>query len=330
MGHFRLKARIHLKDVPLGHRIEECDFACVVDDSLVQLEYVEDPHKIEPYKVNPGIWTINKTLSGLNLKPTEFSNDKLLDSFIHTKNITQKVDCFFNRLHIYKQFGIEIPKRTMLLWGPAGTGKSSIITKLAQKYAEQKDVAVLVWKTDVLDPHEVKEFIKTFEYIGVQKLIFIAEDIGGVEIDQVRIKSESSLLSLLDNQEKAFKIPVLMLITTNYPENLLANLTNRPQRIDDKIEIGFPSGEERYELMKFFGKDNPPKDEILESIKSKKFAEFSPAHIKEIYVRSAIYDQPLETTMNQIHKEIEHFKNLFQNKIKMGIAVKSTNDYDYD
>lgn len=328
MGHFRIKAQTKLNEQPVGHRLEECDFACVVGDSFVQLEYVEESRKSEPYKVEPGIWTMKKSMAGLQLKPTEFSNDKLLDSFIHTKNITDKVDSFFSRLHIYKKFGIEVPKRTLLLWGPPGTGKSSAITKVVEKYSKESDAAILIWKTDVLDPQDVKEFVKTFEYHGVNKLIFIAEDIGGVEVDQVRIKSESSLLSLLDNQEKAFKIPVLMLVTTNYPENLLGNLTNRPQRIDDKIEIGFPPADARYELMKFYGGTDLPSEEVLEKIKETKYGEFSPAHIKEVYVRAAIYDLTVEAAMDQIQKEIEHFKNLFQNKIKMGIAVKTDDYYD--
>lgn len=328
MGHFTIKAKTKLNEEPIGHKLNECDFACVVGDTFVQLEYVEESRKAEPYKVTSGIWTIKKSMLGLSLAPTEFSDDKLLDSFIHTKNITDKVDSFFKRLHVYKQFGIDVPKRTILLWGPAGTGKSSGITKVVEKYSKEKDVAVLIWKTDVLDPHDVKEFIKTFEYVEVKRLIFIAEDIGGIEVDQVRIQSESSLLSLLDNQEKAFKIPVLMLITTNYPENLLGNLTNRPQRIDDKIEIGFPPPEARYELMKFFGGTNCPPEDILKKIKEKKYGEFSPAHIKEIYVRSAIYDLPMDETMEQIQKEIEHFKNLFQTKVKLGIAIERSGDYD--
>lgn len=328
MGHFLVKAKTNLSEAAIGQQIPECDFACVAADSLIQLEYIEEQTKVEPYKVHPGIWTINKTLLGLSLKPTEFSDDKLLDSFIHTKNITDKVDCFFNRLHVYTKFGISVPKRTILLWGPAGTGKSASITKIAKKYTEQKDVAVVIWKTDVLDPHDVKEFIKTFDYVGVTKLIFIAEDIGGVEIDQVRIKSESSLLSLLDNQEKAFKIPVLMLVTTNYPENLLANLTNRPQRIDDKFEVGYPPPEARAALMQFFSGDTPLNESVLEKIKLKKFSEFTPAHIKEVFVRSAIYDTSLEDAIEQIQKEIEHFKNLFQNKVKLGIAVKQDDYYD--
>lgn len=328
MSHFKVKSKNKLHELNVGDRIEESDFGCISGEHFVQLEYVEEDQKIEPYKVNPGIWTMSKTMGGLVLKPTEFSNDKILDSFIHTQNITDKVDAFFNRLHVYKKFGIEIPRRCLMLYGPAGTGKTQAVTKISQQYNSQKDVAVIIWKTDVLDPHDVKEFIKTFEYVGVKKLIFIAEDIGGVEIDQVRIKSESSLLSLLDNQEKAFKIPVMIIVTTNYPENLLANLTNRPQRIDDKVEVGFPSGEMRQELLKFFAGEEKVTDALLEKIALKKYGEFTPAHIKECFVRSGIYDIPLEDAVDAIQKDIEHFKNMFQKKVKLGMAVRSEPDYD--
>jgi len=43
------------------------------------------------------------------------------------------------------------------------------------------------------------------EYDGVDKLILVVEDIGGVEQKEVSRPSDSSLLSLLDNQKKLLK-----------------------------------------------------------------------------------------------------------------------------
>ncbi|NJO65067.1 MAG: AAA family ATPase, partial [Richelia sp. RM2_1_2] len=312
-NHFKVKTKVKLHEMEIGAEIQESDFACISGEYFVQLEHFQEEEKIEPYKVSPGIWSIQKTMAGLKLTPTSFSQDKVLESFVHTKNITEKVDKFYSRLDTYKKFGIEVPKRCMLLYGPAGSGKSQAINKIARTYSEQKDIAVIIWKTDVIDPHDVKEFVKSFEYHGVQRLLVIAEDIGGVEVDQVRIKSESSLLSLLDNQEKSFTIPVMIIATTNYPENLLANLTNRPQRIDDKIEVGYPSPEMRQELFKFFaGTDVVPK-EILNKIKDKKYKEFTPAHIKETFVRSGIYDISLEEALNQVAGDIDKFNKMFKN-----------------
>lgn len=329
MGHFVVKSSIKLHDLNLGDIIQESDFACISGDKFVQLEYIETKNEIIPFEVTPGIWTMAKTMAGLTLKPTVFSADKLLEDFIHTKVITDKVNAFFNKLHVYAQFGIEVPKRCILLYGPAGSGKSAALGKVCKEYAQKSDVAVILWKTDVIDPYEVKEFIKRFQYIGVEKLILVAEDIGGIEMDQVRIKSESSLLSLFDNQEKAFTKPVMIIATTNYPENLLANLTNRPQRIDDKIEIGYPSSEARKQLFRFFGSSQNISEEIIEKIGHKKYADFTPAHIKELFVRSAIYDLTLEEAMNQIAKEIQLFKTMFQEKLKLGIGIRRDDGDDY-
>lgn len=322
-GYFKVISKVKLHELDENTKLPESDFAAMSGEHFVQLKYHEEEVKYEPYKVKPGTWTIHKTSFGISLKPTEFSNDKLLDSFVHTENITSKIDKFYSRLEVYKRYGIEVPKRTMLLWGPAGTGKSSAITKVAQKYAALGDIAVIIWKTDVIDPHDVKEFVKSFEYHGVNRLLFIAEDLGGVEVDQARIKSESSLLSLLDNQEKAFAIPVMMVVTTNYPANLLANLTNRPGRIDDKVEVGYPNSQQRQDLFKFYAELAPGSpsvsEEDLERIGLKKYIGFTPAHLKELFVRSGIYEISYEEAMIQIAAEIVEFNKMFEKKASLGI-----------
>jgi SpoVK/Ycf46/Vps4 family AAA+-type ATPase len=287
----------------------------------VQLEFVEEEKQKRSLVVKPGVWAITSSSSGLTLKTTELTQDKLLDSFLHTKEVTGKIDCFFDNLHVYKEFGIEVPTRKMLLFGPAGVGKSALINKVSRKYVEQNNVAIIIWRTDKHDPYDVKQMFKDFKYQGVDRLIVIAEDLGGVEVDQVRIKSESSLLSLLDNQEKAMTIPTFILITTNYPENFLANLMNRPQRIDDKIEIGYPPAEARLELFKFFARPGQEvSQDALQLVASKKCSEFTPAHIKEVFLRSAIYSRPLEDTLGDMIKEIEHYKNAFSKRKPLGMG----------
>lgn len=326
MGHFLVKSKVKLADIALGAKLEESDFAAITPDgSFVQLEYKEEDEKIEPYKVKPGIWAIQKTMVGLKLEPTSFTEDKILPEFIHTQNITDKINCFFNRLHIYKKHGIEVPKRALLMYGPPGTGKTSSALKVAKDYISDGKTAVVVWATDKIDPYEVKDFFKSFEYVGVDKIILIMEDIGGAEMDQVRIKSTSSLLSLLDNQEKAFKIATFILATTNHPENFLGSLTNRPGRFDDKVEVGFPDGKARRKLLQFFLQDVKD-EEALELIEQKKFFEMSPAHLKEAIIRADLYDLKLIDAINQIQKEIDVFKKAFEkNKGKLGI---NTPDYD--
>lgn len=317
MSHFIVKAKTKLADLKVGDIVNESDFSCIEDGVMTQLEYKEEDQKNEPYKVYPGIFSIQKTMLGLKLEPTSFVNDKILEDLVNTKEITSKIDCFFRNLGIYKKFGIEIPRRAALLYGPAGSGKTTSLIKVANTYANDKKTVVVIWPTDKFDAHVVKDFIKCFTYVGVDKMILIAEDIGGVEIEQRR-PSDASLLSLLDNKEKIFTLPIFTIATTNFPENFLGNLTNRPGRFDDKIEVGYPTADSRKALLKFYTQDQAS-EELLNKICEKKYSEFSPAHIQEIVIRSAIYEISLEDSMSLIQKEIEHYKHMFQKKSKLGM-----------
>lgn len=328
MGTFKVKSIINLDQTKVGDVIPESDFASITQSgNFVQLEYIEDENQKEPYKVEPGIWSIVKTAIGYKLTATTFIQDKLLPQLLQTKDITDKIDCFFKKIHLYKDFGYDVAKRVMLLYGPPGTGKSSIINLIANKYSSDSKTAVIIWPTDQLDPYEIKQFIKTFDYVGVEKMILICEDVGGIEMDQVRIKSDSSLLSLLDNQDKTFTIPTFGIATTNFPENLLGNLVNRPGRFDDKIEVGYPDGNSRKELLKFFSKEVVD-ETVLEEISLKKYQDFSPAHIKEVIIRSALYDMTLLASIKKIQSEIETYKKAFTKTAKLGIQDGYDPEFD--
>lgn len=207
----------------------------------------------------------------------------------------------------------------MIFYGPPGVGKTTCINKIAEDYTADHKTLVAVWPTDKFEAYQVKDFIKSFNYVGVEKMILIIEDLGGVEIDQVRMKSDSSLLSLLDNQEKTFKVPVLILATTNFIEIFMGNLTNRPGRFDDKIEVGYPSGEYRKELLRFFTK-NTASTEALDLINSQTCKEFSTAHIKEIMIRSAIYEKDMVEVIKELSKEIDNYNKAFTKSGRMGIS----------
>lgn len=321
MSHFIIKAKNTLDEMPIGAKIEESDYSILTPSgSFVQMQYVEtEEMELEPYPINPGVWAIQRISGKFLLLKTSFVKDDILSSFVYTKEITDKINSFFNKLDVYKKYGIEIPKRGILLYGPPGSGKTTVINKVVELYSAQEKTAIVVWPTDKFEAHEVKDFIKSFSYEKVDKLILVAEDIGGTEIDNVRMRSDSSLLSLLDNQEKTFKTPVLIIATTNFPEVFLGNLTNRPQRFDDKIEVGYPAKEARLELIKFFAKEDVA-EEVAAYIQSKACEKFSPAHIKESIIRSAIYDKPLLDSLKEISSEIAAYEKAFTKVKSVGFG----------
>lgn len=319
-GKFKVKCITNLDDATLETELPESDFATVTPGGkMVQMEYIETSEEMKKQIAKPGIFSIQKTMAGLNLVHTELSNDKILEKFVKTEEITNKVDCFFRNLHKYKEFGIEVPRRGMLLYGPAGTGKSTALNKVANSYAADGKTLVVVWDTVKFEAYEIKDLFKSFEYEGVEKIILICEDIGGVEVENRAIGSDSGLLSLLDNQEKIFKLPIMTIATTNFPENFMGNLTNRSGRFDDKIKVGNPDPEFRIELLKFFSKDTAPQ-EALNLIGSKDCENFPPAHIKEVVIRSAIHERSMVDVINDIRREIKSYEKGFKDNKRSGMG----------
>jgi len=317
MGYFKLSKITDFSKVKEGDIINESDLALNSNDKYFQFKYIEEDVSGSKYEVKPGIFSIMKNSDGYYLKQTKFVNDSILDEFVNTKHIEEVVDCFFNNLHLYAEFGIEVPKRGVLLYGPAGSGKTTALNKAVQKYAKDGKTLVLVWHTSKYEAYEVQDFIKSFNFVGIDKMILICEDLGGMENDGVRMRSDSSLLSLLDNQEKTFTLPIMIIATTNYPENFAANLTNRAGRFDDKIKVGYPPPEARKALLSFFSKGTATEAELA-MIGSVTCQEFPPSHIRECYIRSRLHNKNLIDVIKEISSEVEKFKKAFSEQRGIG------------
>lgn len=314
-GHFKVIKKTKLSTVQDGDVFPQSDFATMTEDGhFVQMAYVETETYREPIIAKPGVWTIVKTMAGLMLEPTKFQSNNVLKEFVNTKPILDKCNNFFNRLHVYEKYKV-FPKRGIMLYGPPGTGKSTAIGEICNSVKENPEYFVLVWHTDQIEAGQVKDFIKNLKYEGPSKMILVVEDIGGIESENRR-GSESSLLALLDNQEEAFKIPTLILATTNYIHNFQGNLTNRPGRFDEKLQIGFPPAEAREKLLKHYDIDNIISEEAMSIIKSKDCEKFTPAQLQELIIRSALNAVDPVVVIKEMVTEIKKFEKNFEDPTK--------------
>lgn len=319
MGHFKVSSITNLDEVKVGDVINESDYSCISNaGKFVQLAYHSDEEISQKTIVKPGVWAIKANMQvGMFLEKTVFVKDKILEQYIQTNDIVEKVTRFFSKLEVYKEMGIEVPKRGALLYGPPGSGKSAILMKTSEIMTIDNKTAVIIWPTSAFEPYKVKEFIKSFQYDGVERLILQMEDLGGVEISEARLPSDPALLALLDNQEKTFTIPTMIIATTNFPNIFMENLVNRSGRFDDKIEVGMPSAEVRRELLKFFSNDRATEEELV-LIASKDCKDFPPAHIKEVYIRHRLYDISITEAIKQIQSEIKTYKDNFEKRHNLG------------
>lgn len=317
---FRVKKITKVSEVQVGDEIPTSDFSLLDEkDRFIQWEHIaeETDKNIE---AKPGIFTIVKDAMGnLVLESTSFTTNYIYDKYGVTDKIVAKAENFFSKQHVYEKYKM-FPRRGALLWGPAGTGKSSSITKIANKYANE-DAIVILWPTSAFRPEDVKWLLKHITYTEAKKLILIAEDIGGAEHTQGKMIITAALLSLLDNVEQTFKVPTFILATTNYPENLLEVLTNRPGRFDDVIEVPTPNSDQRSELLKFFLKE-AFNDELDTKIKLKKYDGFTVAHLQDIPIKSELDDITYLEAIDRINEARTKAKNDFQKvKSSMGIGV---------
>jgi AAA+ superfamily predicted ATPase len=322
-GYFKFKKATNLHTELEGVQLPESDFSVMrPDGTFVQYDYVSpDSTARTLYPVKPGIYSIDVENQAIVLKDTQFTQQPILEEYVATKDITHKIDTFFSKIDVYKKFGLD-PKRAILLYGKPGCGKSQTISKVCTEYGSKQDTVVVVWPSDKFEPRHVKDFIKTFDYDAhsISKLILVIEDLGGTEQqDGPRFRSDSSLLSLLDNVEQTFKIPTMILATTNYPEKFLENLTDRPQRFDDVMEVKTPNGEFRAKFLEFFSQ-GAASDLIKEEISNKKYDGLSVAHIKEVVIRSAVYDINMQEALEQIYVQSAKSKKGFTNSKQLGLG----------
>lgn len=193
------------------------------------------------------------------------------------KAIEDQTVGFFQAKADYDLLGVPW-KRGLLLTGPPGNGKTFLIRAILNRLP----VPRLVVKSFGEDPEDVQEvFDKVRE---MAPCVLVLEDVDSL----IRKELLSSVLNALDGTEPLSG--VLVLATTNHPEQLDPAIRNRPSRFDRVIEFGPPAVPERRLLLKrLFGRlpaDVRPNAPQLAAL-AKATDGFSFAYLKELAVASA-------------------------------------------
>lgn len=326
MGHFKLFKTTKISEINDTTKIPESDYIIQENGSLLQFEFIAEEKLEKSFELKAGFHTVIQTMQGPDIIPIEINEAFLGEETEEQLAIRNSMTKFFNKLDVIKTlFPSEVPKRGVLVYGPPGTGKSTQINKLLVEANDGK-TAIILWHTDAVEAGVIRSVFQACDQSKIDRIILVAEDIGGVEIQNARIKSESALLSLLDNQEKIFTKPIYYIGTTNYPENFMENLTNRPGRFDDKVRVGYLKPEVRANLLMSIDKFKIVTESDLVRIKTKECERFTASHLRDIVARAAIYDMTINDAINYIIKSIKEFEQAFAEKQKNRMGFNNYED----
>ena len=321
-GKFKCIQKTHFGDIEVGTEVSESDLCFQDDNHIFQFKY-EEPKEKHKEIIKAGIFSLEERNGSIFTKKTDIRNRNLLTSVNNTKSITDEANIFFNNLDVYDKLG-EPKSRKILLYSDPGMGKTATITQYCQDaLVKDPGTVVLIWPTSQIEAHDVSEFLSKNSIYDKKctRLILVMEDIGGGEREgNGGARSvDSAMLDLLDGIQVTFKLPTLIIATTNYPQNLLSALADRPGRFDLIMQLRPPSYQEQIDLIEFISKEKLS-DEDKKAFKVNDAATFSIAHLKEIVIRSMLHKQSIADTVKEIIAHRDRFSKGFEDKNDVGFG----------
>lgn len=191
------------------------------------------------------------------------------------RGIRISIESFLKGKEIYKKINIPY-KRGILLAGQPGNGKTMLCKAIAWECGLPFIVCSLHRS---LSDFEIDEtFDKARE---LSPAIVCFEDIDSLRRTSVTLSYFLNKLDGFDSVEG-----VLIVATTNKPEEIDVALSNRPSRFDSVFRIPNPDKDCRYRMLKRYFKDTVS-EEIIKELVSKTKG-FTMAYLKELYLLSVM------------------------------------------
>jgi hypothetical protein len=238
-----------------------------------------------------GVYVVDADSMGPFFMRTKVVTDNLIElDDAATVRVLPSCRKFWNSKAEYVKRGV-LYKRGLLLWGPAGSGKTATLA-LLMKDLLGKDGLVFICQNPAL----LSQMLAILRRIEPDRnLIVVLEDID----ELVNRFGEHDMLALLDGETQIDN--VVNIATTNYPERLGARIINRPSRFDERILIGMPNPQARWKYLRHITKSETMNDDTLRQwVKSTEG--FSVAHLRELAVAVFCLDQPFEEVLERLSK----------------------------
>jgi tRNA uridine 5-carbamoylmethylation protein Kti12 len=214
--------------------------------------------------------------------------------------VLSEIDRFWTLRDNYKNLGL-MYSRGLLMYGPPGSGKTSIINQVVDLITAKGDI--VLYASDI---NSLKGGIKALRGIEADRqVVAILED-----IDEYIKWDEQPLLHLLDGQDTTDSI--LYLATTNYIDKFPPRLL-RSGRFDKKIYVPQPpkEGRKAYFQNKLKAKNLATDDEIDDLVKETEGMSFG--DLSEIITAVYALQEPKKEVLSRLNKGKE---NSYENDSK--------------
>jgi len=203
--------------------------------------------------------------------------------------VLRDIQHFWKQKDRFKALG-QLYKRGVMLFGPAGSGKTSTMILLGRDVVAM-DGIVFIHSNRPSDTADALEMIRAVE--PERPIVSIFEDIDEI----TKVFGDSELLSILDGERQISN--VVNVATTNFPENLGARFLKRPGRFDEVIQIGMPSKEMRFAYIQ----SRVPEEDVRKIDVERWLKDtdgMSLAFMRELIVGVCCLDKPYDTIIAKL------------------------------
>lgn len=191
-------------------------------------------------------------------------------------------------------------KRSYLLYSDPGMGKSALIRNFTEFALRTDGTAVVSVDGDINFNVLTHIFLKPYAE-DVKRIILVIEDFGKKDSVQNATVFNPSCLNFLDGVAGLFRVPTMILCTTNFAKQLGPQLTNRPGRFNKLIKVLPPTDEEVFELVEGIAQ--------IKMTESQKDAfrgkGMTPDHVIEAIIRHELEEISLQQSVNEVLSERE-------------------------
>ncbi|WP_164682524.1 AAA family ATPase [Cyclonatronum proteinivorum] len=227
--------------------------------------------------------------------------------------LRKSVDKFLASKAFYNEKKLDY-KRSFLLCGDPGTGKSRFIAQMAERAIKEQEAVVI----RVHSRNSFEELLKGVDtlasFLSDRMKIIIIEEL----YELIKDKSLAEVLNLLDSPK--LKENVLFMITTNHPDRIPYNLIDRPSRIDEIIPVYKEDFQSEF-IIKWFEhvmEQDFPEKELNSGFLKDVSGKLTLAYLQEVFLKSYMEDLSLSESYRKIKIRQEMISRQFARSGEIG------------